>query len=109
MFSLDLYLSICSETFFFKKKIVGFSGKCVLVIWFMKFFIFCDNGAGIGIAEEELLRFWGRVWWLCWYPKSSRSRRMPPLISFLFSFPISSKLFKFVLFFCFQFEVLEKF
>ena len=62
MFSLDLYLSICSETFFFFFFIVGFSGKCVLVIWFLKFFIFCDNGVGIGIAEEELLRFWGRVW-----------------------------------------------
>ena len=41
---------------------MGFAGKCVLVIRFLKFFIFCDNGAGIGIAEEELLRFWGRVW-----------------------------------------------
>ena len=43
---------------------MGFAGKCVSVIWFLKFFIFCDNGAGIGIgiAEEELLRFWGRVW-----------------------------------------------
>lgn len=81
--------------------IVGCAAKWVLVLGFLKSFDLLWQWRWNRNRRRRATAFLATCtgWW--WSPKSSRSKRMLPLISFVFSFPISSKLSKLVLFYFF--------